>query len=81
MFWVVLFDTVYAHMDLADDIKLGVNSLAVFVQGYAKLVLSVLAIGTSTLLYSVGVYSGMGTAFNGLRWRVTRFVLVSLLHY
>ncbi len=66
MFWVVLFDTVYAHMDLADDIKLGVNSLAVFVQGYAKLVLSVLAIGTSTLLYSVGVYSGMGTAFNGI---------------
>ncbi|KAJ4152721.1 hypothetical protein LMH87_009245 [Akanthomyces muscarius] len=45
---------------------LGVNSLAVFVQGYAKLVLSVLAIGTSTLLYSVGVYSGMGTAFNGI---------------
>lgn len=66
MFWVVLFDTIYAHMDLTDDIKLGVNSLAVFAQGYAKLVLSVLAAGSSTLLYNVGMYSGMGAAYNGI---------------
>ncbi|TQV93668.1 hypothetical protein V2A60_004160 [Cordyceps javanica] len=62
--WVVLFDTIYAHMDLADDVKLGVNSLAVFVQGYARPVLEVLAAGTSMLLYLAGSYAGMGLAFN-----------------
>ncbi|ATY65941.1 4-hydroxybenzoate polyprenyltransferase [Cordyceps militaris] len=64
--WAVLFDTIYAHMDLKDDVKLGVNSLAVFVQGYARPVLALLGVGVSTLLYRAGVHAGMGAAYYGI---------------
>ncbi|KAM3515948.1 hypothetical protein MY11210_000488 [Beauveria gryllotalpidicola] len=62
--WVVLFDTIYAHQDLADDIRVGVKSLAVFVQGYARLFLWLLTVSMSTLLYYSGVHGGMGAAYN-----------------
>ncbi|KAK8145877.1 hypothetical protein G3M48_003894 [Beauveria asiatica] len=61
--WVVLFDTIYAHQDLADDIKVGVKSLAVFVQGFARTFLLLLTVSMSTLLYYSGVYGGMGTPY------------------
>ncbi|EJP62077.1 prenyltransferase, UbiA family protein [Beauveria bassiana ARSEF 2860] len=63
MLWTILFDTIYAHMDLVDDVKLGVNSFAVFIQGYARPVLSLLAVGQITLLFAAGVYAAMGIAF------------------
>ncbi|OAA56000.1 prenyltransferase, UbiA family protein [Cordyceps fumosorosea ARSEF 2679] len=64
--WVVAFDTIYAHMDLQDDVKLGVNSLAVFVRGYARPVLAMLVVGMAALLHRAGVVAGMGAAYNGI---------------
>lgn len=37
--WTVIYDTIYAHQDVADDIKLGLKSTAVFIRGCIKLVL------------------------------------------
>lgn len=34
--WVVIFDTIYAHQDLADDVRLGVKSTAVLLAGNAR---------------------------------------------
>lgn len=61
--WVMLFDTIYAHQDLADDLKVGVKSLAVLFNGYAKPLLWTLFGGMSVLLYLSGVYGGMGLLY------------------
>ncbi|KAJ5911097.1 4-hydroxybenzoate polyprenyltransferase [Penicillium subrubescens] len=57
--WTVLCDTVYAHQDLADDCKVGVRSLAVLVQGYAKCSLWLLLVAMVMLLYYSGAHDGV----------------------
>ena len=57
--WVILFDTVYAHQDLADDLKVGVKSIAVFCNGFAKPLLFLLYVGMIYLLWISGVYGNM----------------------
>ncbi|RYP48690.1 hypothetical protein DL768_005470 [Monosporascus sp. mg162] len=58
--WVILFDTIYAHQDLADDLKVGVKSLAVLLNGNARPFLWALCGGMGFLLYHSGVHGGMG---------------------
>lgn len=58
--WVVIFDTIYAHQDLEDDLKVGVKSTAVLLRGYARFALSVLFIAMSGLLIYSGYFGGMG---------------------
>ncbi|KAI0873436.1 UbiA prenyltransferase family-domain-containing protein [Hypoxylon argillaceum] len=53
--WVIIFDTIYAHQDLVDDLKLGVKSTAVLFRGHTKLFLWVLFI-FMILLLSVSGY-------------------------
>jgi len=50
----VVYDTVYAHQDLKDDLKAGVMSMAVAVQGCAKPVLFLLATAEVVLLAIAG---------------------------
>jgi 4-hydroxybenzoate polyprenyltransferase len=40
--WTIIFDTVYAHQDITDDVKAGVKSLAIRLEDHTKLVLAVL---------------------------------------
>lgn len=61
--WVIIFDTIYAHQDLADDIRVGVKSLAVFTHKFAKPFLWTLFAAMSLLLYFSGVYGGMGLPY------------------
>ncbi|RYP60257.1 hypothetical protein DL769_008191 [Monosporascus sp. CRB-8-3] len=60
IFWVILFDTIYAHQDLAGDLKVGVKSLAVLLNGNARPFLWTLVSGMGALLYLSGVHGGMG---------------------
>lgn len=53
--WTVIFDTVYAHQDLRDDLKTGVGSLAIRLGQYSKPTLTALAIIQVALLAIVGV--------------------------
>ncbi|CDM29512.1 hypothetical protein DTO013E5_5158 [Penicillium roqueforti] len=61
--WVIIFDTVYAHQDLEDDLRVGVKSTAVLLQSYARLFLVVLFLGMSACLFACGYYSNMSMAF------------------
>lgn len=61
--WVVLFDTIYAHQDLADDLKIGVKSMAVLFRNHAKALLWTLYVGMSACLLASGYYGDMGLAY------------------
>ena len=61
--WVIIFDTVYAHQDLEDDLRVGVKSTAVLLHNYARTFLVVLYLGMSACLFACGYYAGMGMAF------------------
>ncbi|CAF3433764.1 hypothetical protein SNK03_004039 [Fusarium graminearum] len=61
--WVILFDTVYAHQDLEDDLKVGVKSLAVLFNGRARPLLWTLFLGMCTCLYWCGVTGGLGVPY------------------
>ena len=52
--WTVLYDMVYAHMDIKDDAKVGIKSIALRHEKETKAVLSGLAIVQTTLLVTAG---------------------------
>ncbi|KAK4210245.1 UbiA prenyltransferase family-domain-containing protein [Rhypophila decipiens] len=56
--WSVLYDTIYAHQDLQDDVKNGVKSLAVLFRGATKYLLWGLLCIMGTALVSSGVAGG-----------------------
>ncbi|PHH92154.1 hypothetical protein CDD83_8637 [Cordyceps sp. RAO-2017] len=71
--WVVLFDTVYAHQDLVDDIRVGVKSTAVLLRTGAgaagpasrpRLFLWLLLLGMLAALALSGCWAGMGAAYH-----------------
>lgn len=78
--WTVLYDTIYAHQDAKDDIKVGIKSIAV--KHGAKTLLSGLAATQVALLlvtgwivgagpiYFIGTCGGAMTALATMIWRV-----------
>ncbi|KAK0641831.1 UbiA prenyltransferase family-domain-containing protein [Cercophora newfieldiana] len=61
--WVVGFDTIYAHQDLRDDLRVGVRSMAVLVRGWARGFLVGVWVCMSLLLVGSGWFGGMGVAW------------------
>ncbi|KAF4964677.1 hypothetical protein FZEAL_10844 [Fusarium zealandicum] len=61
--WVILFDTVYAHQDLEDDLRVGVKSLAVLCNGHARPLLWTLFAGKCACLYWCGVSGQLGLPY------------------
>ena len=62
--WTVIYDTVYAHQDYNDDIKAGVQGLAVRLgRKGTKPVLAVLAIVQVGTLIAAGQYVGFGSLY------------------
>lgn len=47
--WVVVYDTMYAMSDREDDLKIGVNSSAIFFGAYDKLIVGVLQVSVVVL--------------------------------
>ena len=56
----VIYDTVYAHQDLQDDLKAGILSMAVAVQGRAKPTVFALSFVEIALLAAAGHYLDLG---------------------
>ncbi|KAL2820800.1 UbiA prenyltransferase family-domain-containing protein [Aspergillus cavernicola] len=79
LLWTVIFDTVYAHQDVKDDVKAGVRSLAVLLGGWTKAVLSVLAAGQVMLLLWVGVMCQFSVVYFVLGCGGAGGVLASML--
>lgn len=61
--WTVLYDMIYAHMDIEDDAKVGIKSIALRHETETKAVLSGLAIMQVGLLGIAGAAVGASTIF------------------
>lgn len=61
--WTVLYDMIYAHMDIKDDAKAGIKSIALKHAAQTKAVLTGLGAVQVGLLAGAGVASGAGPAF------------------
>lgn len=61
--WTVLYDMIYAHMDIKDDAKAGIKSIALKHDKETKQVLSGLAVVQVGLLAAAGMAAGAGPAF------------------
>lgn len=61
--WTVLYDMIYAHMDIMDDKKVGIKSIALRHASNTKAVLSGLAVAQVGLLSAAGVAMGAGPVF------------------
>ncbi|GAP88964.2 putative 4-hydroxybenzoate hexaprenyltransferase [Rosellinia necatrix] len=61
--WTVLYDMIYAHMDIRDDAKAGIKSIALKHDAETKKVLTGLAVVQIGLLAGAGVATGAGPAF------------------
>jgi 4-hydroxybenzoate polyprenyltransferase len=61
--WTVLYDMIYAHMDIKDDAKAGIKSIALKHEKETKIVLSGLAVVQLGLLSATGVVAGLGPVF------------------
>ncbi|KAJ4986454.1 4-hydroxybenzoate polyprenyl transferase [Stagonosporopsis vannaccii] len=61
--WTVLYDMIYAHMDIKDDAKAGIKSIALKHEKETKAVLSGLAVVQIGLLAASGYAAGLGPLF------------------
>ena len=61
--WTVLYDIIYAHMDIKDDAKAGIKSMALRHEKATKGVLSALAVIQVSLLALSGLSVGAGLPF------------------
>ncbi|KAB5585292.1 UbiA prenyltransferase family-domain-containing protein [Coniochaeta sp. 2T2.1] len=61
--WTVLYDMIYAHMDIKDDAKAGIKSIALKHDKETKQVLTGLAVVQIGLLAAAGVAAGAGPVF------------------
>ncbi|KAJ5655605.1 hypothetical protein N7507_007555 [Penicillium longicatenatum] len=61
--WTVLYDMIYAHMDIKDDVAAGIKSIALRHEHNTKAVLTGLAVAQVGLLGAAGVAAGCGPVF------------------
>jgi len=61
--WTVLYDMIYAHMDIKDDVAAGIKSIALRHETNTKAVLSGLAVVQISLLAAAGSVVGFGPVF------------------
>jgi 4-hydroxybenzoate polyprenyltransferase len=61
--WTVLYDMIYAHMDIKDDAKAGIKSIALKHDKQTKQILTGLAATQVGLLAAAGVAAGVGPVF------------------
>ncbi|TVY15218.1 Mitochondrial 4-hydroxybenzoate polyprenyltransferase [Lachnellula arida] len=61
--WTVLYDMIYAHMDIKDDAKAGIKSIALRHDKQTKQILSGLAVTQIGLLAAAGAAAGAGPVF------------------
>lgn len=60
VFWATGYDTIYALVDIDDDLKIGVKSTAILFGNHADIALAVIFLMTIVTLSAVGFISGMG---------------------
>ncbi|KAE8381538.1 UbiA prenyltransferase family-domain-containing protein [Aspergillus bertholletiae] len=61
--WTIIYDTIYAHQDIADDEKAGVKGMALRFKNSTKLLASILATLQVALLALCGIWAGFGVIY------------------
>ena len=61
--WTIIYDTIYAHQDIKDDVNAGVKSMAVRFAHSTKPLASGLAVIQIALLLATGQMAGLGPIF------------------
>lgn len=61
--WTIIYDTIYAHQDLKDDLKVGVKSIAVLFRDYTKVFLWLILGCMLALLCMTGALEQMGAQY------------------
>ncbi|KAI9150535.1 Prenytransferase ascA [Paramyrothecium foliicola] len=61
--WTIIYDTIYAHQDVADDKQAGVKSMALYFHHSTKLLAVILAILQGVLLSLCGVLNGFSVLY------------------
>ncbi|KAK4229299.1 UbiA prenyltransferase family-domain-containing protein [Podospora fimiseda] len=61
--WAFIYDTIYAHQDIADDVQAGVKSSALALQNWTKVICSGLTIIQGGMLVLTGLWSGFGWGY------------------
>ncbi|KAI0023367.1 UbiA prenyltransferase family-domain-containing protein [Xylariomycetidae sp. FL0641] len=64
--WTVVYDTIYAYIDVPDDLKLGVKSTAVLFRNHMKPFLWCTLAGMAISLHCCGRLGGMGHPYFGI---------------
>ncbi|KAI1499598.1 UbiA prenyltransferase family-domain-containing protein [Biscogniauxia marginata] len=62
--WTIIYDTIYAHQDLKDDLRVGLKSIAVLFKDHTKTFLWLVLGCMITFLSAVGNLEGMGIQFS-----------------
>ncbi|KAF3152780.1 Para-hydroxybenzoate--polyprenyltransferase, mitochondrial precursor (PHB:polyprenyltransferase) [Orbilia oligospora] len=63
VFWTVLYDIIYAHQDLRDDVKAGVKGIVVRHPEITKPIMSALNVLQVGLLAGAGYFAGLGPIY------------------
>jgi 4-hydroxybenzoate polyprenyltransferase len=61
--WTIVYDTIYAHQDKADDVKAGIGSTAVLFGDYSKIILSFFAAIFVSTIAVAGYNNGQGPLY------------------
>ncbi|GKZ26427.1 para-hydroxybenzoate--polyprenyltransferase, mitochondrial precursor (PHB:polyprenyltransferase) [Aspergillus brasiliensis] len=64
--WTMIYDTIYAHQDLADDVRAGVKSMAVKFRHYTKPLCAILGVLQVGLLALAGIWTQMPLVYFAL---------------
>ncbi|MBI5234386.1 MAG: 4-hydroxybenzoate octaprenyltransferase [Deltaproteobacteria bacterium] len=79
IFWSTAYDTIYALMDIEDDLKVGVKSTAILFGRHVYTALVFLYIAMAVLLFAAGIASGMGVIYHiGIAVSLMLFMLIVL---
>ncbi|CRG89607.1 hypothetical protein PISL3812_06646 [Talaromyces islandicus] len=61
--WTMVYDTIYAHQDIEDDVKAGVKGMAVRFKDTTHLICSLLSVCVVGLMITTGILSQLGPAY------------------
>jgi len=78
--WTMIYDTIYAHQDLKDDLKAGVMSMAVRFKDTTKQMTSFLSIIQIGLFIYVGYMLQLGTSYFLVTCAGTAFCLAAMIY-
>ena len=70
VFWTLGFDTIYALSDREDDLKIGINSSAIFFGKFAPEAIGLFFVGTAVCLAILGRNLNLNLTIYGISWAI-----------